>query len=506
MSQNFAILSVSDKTGIIDFAKKIAETHIILSSSGTAKVLRDANIKVMEISEYTGYPELLDGRVKTLHPKIHGGILFKDTPKHNQILQEMKINPINLVVCNLYNFGDSVSENPREDNALDQIDIGGPTLIRAAAKNFTRVTVVVDPDDYPKVITKFPDLDSSDRIKLAAKAFAMIANYDIEISKYMNKIAEVSTSFFSDPVQKDYFLSGRLANKLRYGENPHQSAAYYTSTGIRFFEHMAGPDVSFNNILDINAGWNLVSEFSDSTCVIIKHRTPCGTASAETQKEAYVRALQTDKISAYGGVYVFNKPVEVETANEMVKMFVDVLFAPKYEPGVLEILKQKEKLTILQKRPGPETRKELSIIPDGFVIQDRDTNNLSSDQFEIVSSATPTQEEIAQLKFAWKVVKHSRSNAIVITKGTRTLGIGSGQTSRINAVKQALKQAGDVVEDGVLASDAFFPFSDSIHLAADAGIKLIIAPKGSIRDSECVAAADLHKIKLVFTNVRAFKH
>lgn len=506
MIQKYAILSVSDKTGIVDFAKKISLTHNILSSSGTAKVLKKANVSVTDISDYTGYPELFDGRVKTLHPKIHGGILYKDTPQHLQKMQEMEINPIDLVVCNLYNFGEKVTENSKGNNILDQIDIGGPTLIRGAAKNFDRVTVVVDPDDYPKVMSKFPELDVGDRVKLAAKAFAMISNYDIEISKYLNKISEVSTSFFDDPLEKDYFLSGKLATKLRYGENPHQSASYYVSDGIPFFEHMAGPNVSFNNILDINAGWNLISEFEGPTCVIIKHRTPCGVASAETQNEAYIDALETDKIAAYGGVYVFNKPIEVETAHELVKMFVDVIFAPGYQDGTLKILQQKEKMTILERRPGAVTRQELNILPDGFVIQDRDVNLLSNDQLDMVSIEKPNPEELELIKFAWKVVKHSRSNAIVITKGTRTLGIGSGQTSRVNAVKQAIKQAGSGGQDGVLASDAFFPFSDSIHLAAEACIRLIIVPKGSIRDDECIAAANSHGIKLVFSNVRSFKH
>ncbi|MFV2015197.1 MAG: bifunctional phosphoribosylaminoimidazolecarboxamide formyltransferase/IMP cyclohydrolase, partial [Candidatus Heimdallarchaeota archaeon] len=436
----------------------------------------------------------------------HGGILFKDTPQHLHMLQEMNIKPIDLVVCNLYNFGERTVENSRDNSILDQIDIGGPTLIRAAAKNFNRVTVVVDPDDYPRVISKFPDLEISDRIKLAAKAFALIANYDIEISKYMNKISEVSTSFFDDPLEKDYFLSGRLATKLRYGENPHQSATYYISDGTPFFEHMGGPSISYNNILDINAGWNLISEFKDPSCVIIKHRTPCGVASAKNQTEAYYEALETDKIAAYGGVYIFNNPISINTATELVKMFVDVLFAPGYEEEALEILRQKEKLTILERRPGPETRKELSLIPDGFVIQDRDRNILNDDQLEFVSLNKPSKTELEILKFAWKVVKHSRSNAIAITKGTRTIGIGSGHTSRINAVKQAIEQAGSVVEGGILASDAFFPFADSIHLAAAAGIKLIITPKGSIRDDECVAAANSHNIKLVFTSVRGFKH
>ena len=506
MIQKYAILSVSNKTGIVNFAKKISLTHTILSSSGTAKMLRDNNINVVDISEYTGYPELFDGRVKTLHPKIHGGILYKDTPQHNRILQEMDINPIDLVVCNLYNFGERGTDSSREDNVLDKIDIGGHTLIRGAAKNFDRVTVVVDPDDYPKVMSKFPNLDVGDRVKLAAKAFAMISNYDIDISKYLNKISEVSTSFFDNPLEKDYFLSGRLATRLRYGENPHQSASYYVSDGIPFFEHITGPNVSFNNILDINAGWNLVSEFEDTTCVIIKHRTPCGVATADSQFRAYIDALETDKIAAYGGVYVFNKPIELETANELVKMFVDVLYAPGYQEGVLEILQQKDKMTILERRPGVVTRKELSILPDGFVIQDRDMNLLSNDQLDIVSSKNPSPEELILLKFAWKIVKHSRSNAIVITKGTKTLGIGSGQTSRINAVRQAIEQAGCRVKDGVLASDAFFPFSDSIHLAAKAGIGAIIVPKGSIRDEECIVAANSYDIALVFTHVRSFKH
>ncbi|MHA2028221.1 MAG: bifunctional phosphoribosylaminoimidazolecarboxamide formyltransferase/IMP cyclohydrolase [Candidatus Kariarchaeaceae archaeon] len=506
MKDKYALLSVSDKSGIIEIAQKISETHKIIATSGTAEKLRKSNLEVIEVSEYTQQTELFNGTIKTLHPKIYAGILFRDDPEDMQTMEEMGAGIIDIVICNLYGFGEMGSSPSGGRLTIDQVDIGGPAIIRASAKSFERVTIIVDPDDYSDLIPKLPNLDISDRIKLAAKAINLMANYDIDISKYMNKIAEVSTSFFNNPFSKNYFMSGTLGSKLRYGENPHQIASYYNSDEMAFFEYLEGPNISYNNILDINTGWELVIEFQDPTCAIIKHRTPCGVATSKDLVTSYKEALDTDKISAYGGVYVFNQTIDQATANELVKEFVDVVFAPGYDDGILEILKKKDDLTIIRKSQRPERRRDISLVAGGFVIQERDTSKLDSEQLEFVSRQLPNEQEIEELKFAWSVVKHTPSDGIVISDGMKTIGIGAGQTNRVAAVKQAIKNAGNKSGGAILASDGSFAFTDSIKLAGEAGIKLIVSPKGSKNDNEIINESNKQNIKLVFTKTRVFKH
>ncbi|MHA2089332.1 MAG: bifunctional phosphoribosylaminoimidazolecarboxamide formyltransferase/IMP cyclohydrolase [Candidatus Kariarchaeaceae archaeon] len=504
MSKKFALFSVCNKSGLVDIARKVTETHAIIASSGTAAVLREAKLDVIEVSDYIDYPELFNGRVKTLHPKIHGGIAFKDDPESTKMLEDMEIGEIDLVVCNLNDFGEIAMGNSRGRENLDLIDIGGPALIRAAAKNFDRVTVIVEPNDYANIIPKLPDIEISVRIQLAAKAFNLIANYDIEISKYMNKIADISTSFFDKSLGTTYFLNGKLAYKLKYGENPHQSASYYNSEEIPFFDHIAGPNLSYNTILDMNVGWDLVSEFQTPTCAIIKHRTPSGVVSANDIVTAYEQAHVIDESSTHGGVHVFNRGINRETASQLVKTFVTAVFAPDYEPGVVEILQQKENLTIVVRTKSPESTQEIKILPGGFVIQEKDKTKLELSQLEFTEK--PGNDELEALEFAWTVVKHARSNAIAIVKGTQTMGIASGLTSRAAAVKLAIEMASDQVEHGILASDGFFASTDSIQLAAKSGIKMIITPKGSISDEDMVKEAQRLGITLLLTNRRAFKH
>jgi len=497
---------VTNKEGIVDLAEHVSKTHQILASGGTARHLAEGGIEVIKISDFTESPEMFGGRVKTLHPKIHGGILFKDNKIDREEAEKYDIPAIDLVVCNLYEFEKAVASNSREDIAIEHIDIGGPTLIRAAAKNYDRVNVLVDPDDYQEFMNHFPDTSKAYRVKLAAKAFAKVTSYDVAISRYMEKISAMSQDLLDTVFNDDYFLAGKLHEKLRYGENPHQNAAYYVTGEQSFYANLADNKPSYNNLLDLTAGWYLVREFDQPACAIIKHRSPCGAATANTLKQAYLDALKTDKMSAYGGVYVFNQVIDEETATELIEMFVDLIFAPGYTDEALKLLKTKSKMKILQKNPGEEIIYDIDPVPAGFVVQEKDYNTLDDSQIEVVSTKQPDETTMESLKFAWKVVKHSRSNAIAIAKGSRALGIGSGQTSRVDATESAIKRSGDEVTGAVLAGDAFFPFPDSIVKAADVGVKAIISPKGSIRDQQVIDAANEHGLILVFTSVRSFKH
>ncbi len=492
MITKYALLSVYNKSGIVELANFLVDKYKILASGGTAKVLKNAGIKIIDVSEYTGQPELFGGRVKTLHPKIHGGILA-----HNyEELKEAGIDPIDLVVCNLYPFETIIKETDNVNTIIENIDIGGPTLIRAAAKNYSRVTVLSSPDDYQFFMDNYDKLDLSLREEFARKAFAIAARYDIAISNYFERKQEIP---------QNVFQHGKLIQNLRYGENPHQKSAVYSS-GEMFYERLSEKDVSYNNILDVLAGLQLIREFSEPGCVIIKHRTPCGAATADNLTKAYLDALETDKMSAYGGVYCFNRIIDINTAKELVNMFVDTIIAPGYEEQALLMLKNKKKTLILKDNNVPLPKFDIHEIPNGLVLQERDIHRISSTDIKIVSEKKPDDNTIDELLFAWNIVKHSRSNAIAITRETMALGIGSGQTSRYDAAKQAIERAGDRVKGAVMASDAFFPFRDTIDLAAKHGIRAVISPAGSIRDQESIDAANEHNIILVFTNVRAFKH
>ncbi len=484
-AQKFALLSVYDKSGLVELAKKVVERFTILSSGGTARVLREAGIDVTSVEDYTGSPEVLGGRVKTLHPRIHAGILSRPTQEHRSQLYEQGIGEIDLVVCNLYPFEATVASGASHAEIIENIDIGGPTLLRAAAKNHERVTVVTDPNDYPDVLDRMDDPEY--RRVLAAKAFARVTSYDLAISRYFGGADG---------------LFGVRTMELRYGENPHQSASVY---GDLFFEQLSGKEVSYNNILDVKEGLALVRDFEKPACSVIKHRTPCGVGTADSTAEAYTRALVGDRLSAFGGVYCFNREIDIETAELLSQMFVDVLIAPDFSPEALEIL-GKKKTVILRAKDVPQLERDLHEIPGGFVIQDRDVHLLDEGDYTVVSDTKPDESTLSELLFAWTVVKHSRSNAIVVSKGTTALGIGSGQTSRIDAAKQAIQKAGDEVQGAVMASDAFFPFRDTVDLAAEVGIKAVIVPSGSIRDQESVDAANEHGMILVHTSYRSFKH
>lgn len=494
----YALFSVTDKSGIVELARKLSETHKILASGGTGRALQQAGINVVEVATYTGSPEIFEGRVKTLHPKIHGGILSKRSEDHRQVMLDLDIGDIDVVVCNLYPFEQTVASGADQEAIIENIDIGGPTLIRAAAKNYQHVTVVVDPDDYALVANNYP-LPENQRLELARKAFVLVAQYDIAIANYFSSVT---------PAQgENIFIHGERITELRYGENPHQAASVYQNQDRLFYEKVSGSkDPSYNNILDVLEGFHIVEDFEMPACAIIKHRTPCGVGADPELAKAYEKALATDKLSAYGGVYCFNKEVGNDTAVLLVKMFVDTVIAPGYTEDALTILKQKENMLILKSTGLRPLTRDFHEIPGGFVIQDHDMKNLTVGDYEIVSETKPTEFEIEELLFAWKVVKHARSNAIVVSRGTEALGIGSGQTSRVDAAKQAIKRAGDRAAGAVLASDAFFPFRDTVDTAAKAGIKAIIVPKGSIRDQDSIDAANEHGMIFVHTSFRAFKH
>jgi phosphoribosylaminoimidazolecarboxamide formyltransferase / IMP cyclohydrolase len=418
-------------------------------------------------------------------------------------MEEKNIGNIDIVVCNLYEFTKTIRSGADHDTIIENVDIGGPTLIRAAAKNYKHVSVLVDPLDYTKFAENYTNLTEVDRETLARKAFNMVAAYDFAIDKYF--ATRNPTSIFK--TKPTFFLHGHEHQKLRYGENPHQKASVFINEEQLFYEKIQGNrEPSYNNILDVLEGYNMVLEFSDPSCAIIKHRTACGVGSDPLVSRAYEKALATDELSAYGGVYCFNTEVDRATAVLLVQMFIDTLFAPSYTEDALTVLAQKEKMLILKATGIQPLFNDFHQIPGGFVIQERDNKQLESGDWDIVSEHQPDENEINELLFAWKVVKNSKSNAIVVSRGTETLGIGSGQTSRVDAVKQAIERAGNKSNGAVLSSDAFFPFRDSIDLAAKAGIKAVIVPKGSIRDQESIDAANEHGISLIHTHYRSFKH
>lgn len=500
-SKPLAILSVYDKTGLIEFAREISNTYTIVCSGGTAKILSEANIPLKYVEEITGFPEILDGRVKTLHPNIHAGILAKKNESHRFQLNQHNINRIEMVVCNLYPFYEVTSSEHHLDDAIENIDVGGSTLIRSAAKNYHNVIVVVDPPDYPAVLKKLPDINEEFRLELAQKAFAVSASYDTHISNYFLK----QTSEMFGP---RYNLTAHHPIHLRYGENWHQKGVYYLNEGYEpFYEQLHGREVSFNNIVDLLAVLRLLSEHEKPTAVIVKHTSPCGVACANNIETAFDHAFETDQISAYGAVMGFNLPITSGLAVKLNAIFVDIMIATDYEPEALEILKQKERIILLKLNPKMQLP-EMSVrhVPNGIIVQDADMQNITIDDLEFVSKRKPTEEQIQDLLWAWKVLKYVKSNSAVVVKGTRTLGIGMGQTSRIGAVKLAVERAGEKANDAVIASDAFFPYADSVEHAANLGIKAIIAPGGSIRDCESIKAADKMDVALVWSKTRCFLH
>jgi len=512
-----AIISVSDKAGVTDFAQGLSQLGFeVFSTGGTKKALGEAKVPVKGVSEITGFPEILDGRVKTLHPMVHGGLLAKrNLPAHMAELAKNKIEPIDLVAVNLYPFVQTVSrEGVSLDEALENIDIGGPTMIRAAAKNFPSVIVVVDPADYQPVLEKLKlgDLPLDERKRLAQKAFQHVAVYDTAISQYLRQDVEGFPDEMTVALKKRY--------GLRYGENPHQMAAFYSEqsvgtgqeTGITWAKQLWGKKLSFNNILDADAAWGAATDFSAPTVAVIKHTNPCGLASHDDIAKAYPRALSGDPVAAFGGIVAVNRTIDLATAGEISKTFYEIVIAPEYEDKALELLKRKKDLRILAAELPPDYGKtptgylDFRRVKGGFLVQGSDSLPEGSVNLKTVTRREPTKAEIDDLLFAWRAVKHVKSNAIVLVKDKTLLGMGAGQPSRIVSAQVAKEKAGEKAAGSVLASDAMFPFSDVVEAAAAGGVTAIIQPGGSIRDEDSIKAADEHNIAMVFTGVRHFRH
>ncbi len=511
-----AIVSVSNKNGVTDFASGLIKLGWdIFSTGGTKKALVEAGLPVRSISDITGFPEILDGRVKTLHPMVHGGLLARrDLPSHMAELEKNGITPIDMVVVNLYPFVQTVSKpNVSLPIALENIDIGGPTMIRAAAKNFPAVLVVVDPADYESVLAKIAagTIEPAERKRLARKAFQHVAAYDTAIAQYLRQ----DEGGF--PEELTISLSKRY--DLRYGENPHQRAAFYAeqsvipqNQGITWAKQLWGKELSYNNILDASAAWATASDFPDPTVAIIKHNNPCGLSSHPDIDEAYRRAFNGDPVSAYGGIVACNRPISLKMAMEMAPTFYEIVIATGYEADALDKLKEKKNLRIMLMETSaydaasPREFIDYRRVPGGMLVQDGDTINEDNLAPQSVTRRAPTIEEMADLKFAWRAVKHIKSNAIVMVKDKTLLGMGAGQPNRVVSVFLAKEKAGAGSKGSVLASDAMFPFPDSVEQAAEAGVTAIIQPGGSVRDEESIKAADKYGIAMVFTGIRHFLH
>lgn len=515
-----ALVSVSDKSGLAELARYLADNQVeILSTGGTAKYLRGEGIPVADVSEFTGFPEILDGRVKTLHPRIHGGLLgIRSNPAHVSQMQAQGIQPIDMVVVNLYPFREAAArEGSTFPEVVEQIDIGGPSMIRSAAKNSESVAVLTDPADYSWILEELQankcSLGPATRFILAQKAFAHTASYDGAIAGYFSGRIWGSKG----PVKSDQglphleILALEKVKDLRYGENPHQRAALYRRTaqpsvGVAGAEVLHGKELSYNNLLDSESAWNLVCEFDKTAAAIIKHTNPCGVAQADTLCSAYVTARDCDSLSAFGSVVALNRGVDEATATEIASTFVEVVLAPDFSAKALAILQTKKNLRLLRMSPKPAAALEHREIGGGFLLQDRDLYRLNRDQLKVVTKRAPTEEELEALLFGWKVVKHVKSNAIVLCDTLKTLGVGAGQMSRVDSVKLAIQRAASPLHGCSMASDAFFPFPDGIVTAATFGVKAVIQPGGSLKDAEAIEAADVHGMAMVFTGIRHFRH
>ncbi len=513
-----ALLSVSDKTGLVEFAKALAAHGVeLLSTGGTAKALREAGLAVKDVSEVTGFPEMMDGRVKTLHPKVHGGLLGR-AGIDDAVMAEHGIGAIDLLVLNLYPFA-RVSANPdsRFEDIIENIDIGGPAMLRSAAKNFARVAVATAPAQYAGLVEELAAnagaLSAKTRWQLAVAAFNDVAVYDACISSYLSSLGENGA-----PMQFAAQANGNFVKvmDLRYGENPHQQAAFYRDLwpapgSLATFTQLQGKELSYNNIADSDAAWECVRQFDAPACVIVKHANPCGVAVGVACGDAYELAYATDPTSAFGGIIAFNRTLDAATAKVILdRQFVEVLIAPDYEEGALEYAKKKANVRVLRIPLGAGLNNyDSKRIGSGLLLQSSDNRGMSADELKVVSQRAPTEAELRDLLFAWRVAKYVKSNAIVYAKDNRTIGVGAGQMSRVYSARIAGIKAADAnlqVEGSVMASDAFFPFRDGIDAAAEAGIKAVIQPGGSMRDNEVIAAADEHGLAMVFTGVRHFRH
>ena len=517
------LISVTDKTGIVEFADQLVKSgYEIISTGGTAKKLKQTEIAVKEVEDITGYPEILDGRVKTLHPKVFGGLLsIRGNERHRKDMSTHDIEPIDMVVVNLYPFEKVVTETVLDEkDLLEYIDIGGVALLRAAGKNFHDVAIVCDPADYPQILHEMTENDGNVRLetkrRLAAKAFAHTARYDAVISSYFRERSKDEEIF-----PQEMTLGLKKVQTLRYGENPHQKAALYQETGARSVDwgivtakKLQGKELSYNNYLDLDSAWNLVSEFQQTAAVIVKHNTPCGVALAERPVEAFRQAMACDPMSAFGGVVGFNKEVDGQTAEEMVKIFLECVIAPGYRPDAIEVFRKKENLRILQLPSFITTAaKEFDVkrVSGGLLVQEKDYSQIT--ETKVVTKKSPSPEEMASLEFAWRVCKHVKSNAIVLARGPQTVGLGAGQMSRVDALRVAwmkLQQQQPLILGNqrplVLASDAFFPFRDCVDEASKMGISAIIQPGGSVRDEDSIRAANEYGMSMVFTGMRHFRH
>ncbi|MBG99379.1 MAG: bifunctional phosphoribosylaminoimidazolecarboxamide formyltransferase/inosine monophosphate cyclohydrolase [Solibacterales bacterium] len=511
-----ALLSVTDKTGIVEFAQKLIAHDIeLVSTGGTAHLLRSANLVVRDVAELTGFPEMLDGRIKTLHPKVAGGILaIRSNSDHMAAINEQSISLIDMVVVNLYAFEKTANrEGVSFDEIIENIDIGGPTMIRAAAKNFRDVAVVTDPADYARIAAELDDgngvLPASTHWYLAQRAFALTAAYDRAINRKLQCIpspgARDSVSVEKLPNALDINIPKKL--ELRYGENPHQSAALYASNGggLGSAKKLHGKDLSFNNLVDLDAAWQLIQEFKNPAAAIIKHTNPCGCAEQESAAEAFRRALECDPVSAFGSVLAFNCKLDTEAAEEISALFVEAIVAPGYSREALEILTKKRDLRLLEIGVEP-TGPAIKSISGGFLVQSQDDLSWVDSQLTIATERSPSEDEMKALLFGWKVVKHVKSNAIVYVRGGQTVGVGAGQMSRVDAARIGASKAVLSLENTVASSDAFFPFADGVDEIAGHGVTAIIQPGGSKRDQEVIDAANKHGLAMVLTGIRHFRH
>ena len=497
-----ALISVYDKTGVVEFSKFLIEKGMeIISTGGTYRHLKENGIPVIEVASITKAPEMLDGRVKTLHPVIHGGILaIRDNKEHMNILKERGIDTIDMVVVNLYPFFKKVNEDISFEEKVEFIDIGGPTMLRSAAKSFKDVVVISDIEDYKVVKEEMEkgEVTFATRKRLAGKVFNLTSAYDAAISNFL----------LEEEMPKYLSLSYERAMNLRYGENPHQKAAYYVSTtengAMKNFKQLNGKELSFNNIRDMDVAWKVANEFEEPACCGLKHSTPCGAALGKDVYEAYMKAYECDPVSIFGGIVALNREVDEATAKELVKIFLEIVIAPGFSEKALEVLKSKKNLRVIKCNTKPQDKLNMVKVDGGILVQDEDKE--FSNNYTVVTEKEPTPKEMSDLEFGMRIVKHVKSNAIVVAKDKMAIGIGNGETNRIWPTDQAIERAGERVEGAILASDAFFPFRDVVDSCAKAGIKAIIQPGGSIRDKESIDACNENGIAMVFTGMRHFKH
>jgi len=523
MAVERALISVFDKTGIVEFAKRLAALHIeILSTGGTAKLLREAGMAVRDVSEFTGWPEMLGGRVKTLHPKVHGGLLFRrNHAEDKQQAAEHGIAPIDLVVVNLYPFEATAAKTGlTAEELIENIDIGGPAMLRSAAKNFESVTVVTDPQDYDRVAAELESARETSlvtRLELARNVYATTSRYDGMITMELERLSAAAgqVELGEKPLLPErVHLALRRQQELRYGENPHQAAALYVTAGrapegLAAAKQLQGKELSYNNFVDLEAARSLAGEFRHPAAIIIKHNNPCGAAEQETLLDAYLKAHACDPVSAFGGVLAFNRIVDAATAAEVAKLFVECIVAPGFAEKAKEIFAAKKNLRLLELPPGglePERELQLKRILGGMLVQRPDLGEVSDNELRTVTKRVPTPEEMHTMRFAWKVAKHVKSNAIVFAKDSATLGVGAGQMSRVDSVKIAVMKAQSPLQGSAVASDAFFPFPDGVEEAAKAGATAVMQPGGSVRDNDVIATADRLGLAMVFTGMRHFLH